>query len=59
MLAHSGEIIDEIARRSGATHCAQFFSTDFVIEMPGSAAKSILRNGRTRRAISDPGSLVG
>jgi hypothetical protein len=48
MPAHSGEIIDEIARRSGATHCAQFFGIDFVIGMPGSAAKSILRDERTR-----------
>jgi hypothetical protein len=49
MPAHSGEIINEIARRSGAMHCAQFFGIGFVIEMPGSKAKSILRDGRTRR----------
>ena len=49
MPAHSGEIIDEIARRSRATHRAQFFGIDVVINMPGSTAKRILRNGRTRR----------
>jgi hypothetical protein len=49
MPAHSGEINDEIARRSRATRCAQFFGIDLVIEMPGSTAKSILRDGRTRR----------
>jgi hypothetical protein len=49
MPAHSGEINDEIARRSHATRRAQFFGIDFVINVPGSAAKSILRNGRTRR----------
>jgi hypothetical protein len=48
MPAHSSEIINEIARRSGAMHCAQFFGIGFVIEMPGSTAKSILRDGRTR-----------
>jgi hypothetical protein len=49
MPAHSGEIIDEIAGRSRATHRAQFFGIDFVQEMPGSTAKRILRNGPTRR----------
>jgi hypothetical protein len=50
MPAHSGEIIDEIAGRSRATHCAQFFGIDLVINMPGSTAKSVVRDGRTRRA---------
>jgi hypothetical protein len=49
MPAHSSEIIDEIARRSRATYRAQFFGIGFAIEMPGSTAKSILRDGRTRR----------
>jgi hypothetical protein len=52
MPAHSGEINDEIARRSRATRCAQFFGIDFVIGMPGSTAKSILRDERTRRVYS-------
>jgi hypothetical protein len=50
MPAHSGEINDETARRSGATHCAQFFGTDFVMQTPGSTAKCMLRDGRAHRA---------
>jgi hypothetical protein len=48
MPAHSGEIDDEIARRSGATRSAQFFGMDSVMRRPGSTAKSILRDRRTR-----------
>jgi hypothetical protein len=55
MPAHSGEINNEIARRSGATCCAQFFGIDFVIGVPGSMAKGVLRDGRTRRARSAHG----
>jgi hypothetical protein len=50
MPAHSGEISGEIARRSGATRSAQFFGMDSVRKRPGSTAKSILRDGRTRCA---------
>jgi hypothetical protein len=46
MPAHSGEIIGEIAPRSVAIHHAQFFGIQFVMKGPGSAAKSMLRDGR-------------
>jgi hypothetical protein len=52
MPAHSGEIISQIAPRSAVKRRAQFFGIDFVIMVPSSRAKSILRDGQTRHADS-------
>ena len=48
MPAHSLEIINEIARRPGAMHRAQFFGICFAMKMPGSAADGVPHDGRLR-----------
>jgi hypothetical protein len=55
MPAHSGEIISQIAALSVAMRHAQFFGTEHVMKRPGSAAKRILRDRRTRRAFCTRG----
>lgn len=52
MPAHSGETIGEIVRRSIGMRHAQFFGIHFVMKVPGSAAKGMLRDGRAHHGSS-------
>jgi hypothetical protein len=52
MPAHSGEIIGEIARRFIGMRHAQFFDIPFVMKVPGSVAKGMLRDGQAQHGSS-------